>query len=188
MDFDYGVVTPVSNRPKLTITYKTPHAQIDFAPELGDNYAPSAMQAGQTVNLPVRVKNNGSGFAFNDVDHPSTDSEETGWYYKVGYRWYDQKGKVMTTPASGTADLSGDGVADGGQSAAFSLPVVAPATPGTYTLRLDLVHVGPNADCSTGLRCLWASDWAQGKLYYARDKRSFRSRQHALDRRLCHRA
>ena len=52
MDFDYGVVTPVSNRPSLTITYKMPHAQIDFAPELGDNYVLSAMQAGQTVNLP----------------------------------------------------------------------------------------------------------------------------------------
>jgi len=168
IDFDLGTASPVTNRPLLTINYVVPQTQIDFATELGPNYAPSAMPAGQVTNLPIVITNNGSGFTFNDKNNP----DSAGWYYKAGYRWFDQTGKLVTSPAPGTQDLPSGGITDG-HTGAVTLAVTAPPTPGSYTLRLDLVHV-TGADCSTaGVQCVWASDWANPKLFMARDKRSF---------------
>ena len=159
----YGIDATVSRRPKLTITYVTPHVQMEFAPELGAYYAPSAMPAGQTTYLPVKVTNNGSGFSFNST------ADAGGWRYALGYRWFDAKGNLAgssTTPTAFSADI-----ASGATGGPYLLPVAAPTAVGSYTLRLDVVHI-KGTSCSSGA-CLWASDWADPVKYLERDKRDY---------------
>ena len=142
-----------SNRPKLTITYELLKPDISFALELGSTYSPSTMVAGQATLLPVSFKNNNSSTTWNKT------VDGGGWKYQFGYRWFDAKGNLA---GSGAEDLGAD-VAAGTSSGVFALDVSPPATPGQYTLRIDLVHDDNGLD-------LFASDWADPNLYYARKK------------------
>jgi hypothetical protein len=142
-----------ANRPKLTINYVVPQISIDFDSALGPTYAPSQMIAGQATRLPIIVRNNSSGFTFN---HTAAAD-----YYRVGYRWLDTKGNVLS---SATATMPAD-AASGGSTGLFGLSVTAPSTAGQYTLRLDLVHtITPYGD-------LWSSDWATPSKYFSRNKK-----------------
>lgn len=154
--FDNNTTTTTTNRPKLTITYVVPAVGFDFASELGPNYAPSAMPAGQVTQVPIIISNH-SSFSFNHANGGDL------WRYQVGYRWFDVKGTLVT---SSTVDLPAD-IPSGGSSGTLLLPVTAPASPVEDTLRLDLVHT------YNGTPTLWSSDWATPSLYYARDKRTF---------------
>jgi RHS repeat-associated protein len=152
-----------SLRPQLVITYFAPTVAINFDASLGSDFTPSTMPMGGTVNLPVTVTNTASGFTFNHNTGSLSD------YYKVGWRWFDAKGKyvlVSGAQLNGTVDLPAD-IASGATSATISLPVVAPPNAGQYDLRLDLVHVIVSGGTTT---LLWASDWAQPSLYFARVK------------------
>lgn len=137
-----------SYKPYLTINYDQPKVQIDFAPELGTNYAPSAMVVSQTSNLPIVVTNNSA-----------INYDTTNW--KVGYRWYDSKGNVAAT---GEQALSSP-INAGTKSSEFNLAVAAPSTTGQYTLRLDLVRV------LTSYGDEFASDWATPSSYLSRNKK-----------------
>lgn len=139
--------------PLFSVNYVVPQVQMNFDPALGAKYAPSAMVAGQTSKLPVTVTNTSSGFAFNVAS--SAD------YYRLGYRWFDEKGTVV---ASASQAITGGDIASGGVSTVQNLAVAAPPTPGQYVLRLDLVHSINTSD-------LWASDWAAPSKFYARNKR-----------------
>jgi RHS repeat-associated protein len=155
---DSASETTASLRPQLAITYFVPQVALNFDASLGHDFAPSTMPVNQTVNLPVTVTNNGSGFTFNHT--PSAD------YYELGYRWFDATGKYATGFTSSNvvnlpADIPTSGA--GSTSATISLPVLSPPAPGQYGLRLDLVH-------NVNGTLLWASDWAQPSLYYARVK------------------
>jgi RHS repeat-associated protein len=141
----------LSKRPSLSITFDSPHVGIDYAPELGPTYSPSQMIAGQTINLPIVVTNNGSGFTF----------DTTNW--KVGYRFFDKNGAVVGTPGSHALPVGG--VTSGGNSGTIGLSVTAPTTPDQYTMRLDLIRT----NLASGDE--YASDWAQPSLYYSRNKK-----------------
>ena len=148
------------NPPQLTLTYVVPHVKINFDPALGPDYSPSKMLAGTTVNLPIQLNNNGSGFNFNACWGSTTDC------YKVGYRWYDSRGQNFSLTSRGLVDLPGD-VGNQGWSS-INLPVATPTASGQFGLRLDLVHI-------VNGQAVWASDWAYPSLYLARAKDNLNS-------------
>ena len=149
----------IGGRPELRITYVIPKVQLDFATELGPNYAPSAMVAGQTAKLPLRIKNNTSGFSFNACT-AAADAD----CYQFGWRFFDAKG-VVVSQATNHPDLPS--TISSGATVALTLAVTPPTTTGSYTLRLDLVHrIGGSAGTLT-----WASDWATPSLFYSRNKK-----------------
>ncbi len=156
VQFDNATASPAADEPALVIGYALPHVQFNFASALGIDYAPSTMVAGATTNLPIILTNNGSGVTWN-----ATAGADL-WKYEVGYRWFDSKGKVVS---SAVTALPGS-ISSGGTSA-ITLSVLAPPSPGgQFTLRLDLVHD------YNGTLDLWSSDWAAPSLFYSRDKRS----------------
>ncbi len=161
-DFYTSTNGTLSNRPKLTITYEVPKVAIDFDAKLGANYAPSSMTAGVATVLPITLTNNVSGFAF-DRCTSAGDAD----CYQVGYRFLDQKGK---TAASGQADFAADvpsAIGGANPTPIMSLAITPPSVPGTYSLRLDLIH---RFGGSSGTR-LYASDWAKPSAYNSRDKK-----------------
>jgi len=151
VEFDRSDDATAAYRPTLVITYDTPHVSIDFATALGQNYAPATMVAGQATTLPILVSNNGSGFDFTTAN------------YKVGYRWFDEKSALVGAAATQSLPQC-VGTGTGCTSpVSVSLAVTPPATPGSYTLRLDLVHLGTNN--------AFASDYASPSKYYSRNKK-----------------
>jgi RHS repeat-associated protein len=154
--FRNGIWSSTAVRPKLVVSYIRPQVKLAFDASLGADFAPATMPAGLTVSLPVNLTNNGSGYTFG-----TTGSD----YYRVGARWFDEKGKLvsqtgLTNPQF--ANLPGV-LASGDSTGTFSLPVTAPPNPGQYSLRIDLVH-------TIGATNLFASDWAMPSKYYARAK------------------
>lgn len=140
-------------RPRLIIDYVVPRVKVSFAPELGEDFVPSSMVAGQPIGIPVRLTNNGSGFTF-----PATADSD---YYRLGARWIDMKGNVFSPPAFASLPTT---LNSGTTTATFPITITPPTTPGHYTLRLDLVHTVNSTN-------LFASDWAQQSKYLARNKR-----------------
>jgi RHS repeat-associated protein len=151
-----GSTATITQRPKLTITYLVPNVDIDFAPELGPNFAPSTMVAGQSASLPISVTNNDGVVPFTQCQAPLNSTSDC---FRAGYRWLSATGALV---GSDVADLPGTLYA--GQSSVFTLPVTPPALAGQYTFRLDLVHD------YKGTR-LWSSDWAKPSRYYSRNKK-----------------
>ncbi|MEK6719843.1 MAG: RHS repeat-associated core domain-containing protein [Chloroflexota bacterium] len=155
-----GINATTANRPLLTINYDLHQARLDFDGALGTDFAPSTMPAGQTITLPVVLKNQGSPITFNKCASGVTTN-----CYRVGYRWFDSTGMMVNIAgftASGSADLLAD-IASGGTSATIDLPVVAPPNAGQYTLRTDLIRMWNNT-------FVFASDYADPSKYFARAK------------------
>jgi hypothetical protein len=148
-----------ADRPLLRIWFTQPKVGIDFDSRLGPAYAPSAMVAGMPVDLPIKVENK-TGSA-HTLDKCTGDNN----CWKVGYRWFDEKGNQVALPGGTptTANLPAD-VPIGSTSSLFTIAVTPPLTVGQYTLRLDLVHeyFGSNA---------YASDFATAGAYYSRNKK-----------------
>jgi N-acetylmuramoyl-L-alanine amidase-like protein len=90
--------------------------------------APS-FTAGQTVTVPVIVTNTGQG------TFPTTSS----YPVNLGYHWYNSAGAAVVWDGARTK-LPGDLAS--GQSVNLNATVAAPTTPGTYSLRFDLVQEG----------------------------------------------
>lgn len=143
----WGSTATSTASPLLTITYNVPKVELEFDSALGPNYAPATMLANDATTLPIRVRNDGSGFTFSTAS------------YGVGYRFFLADGTVAEADTLGL----GASIASGSISGLIALPVFTPP-PGQYTLRLDLVQ---NVNGQ-----LWASDWARPSLYYSRDKRN----------------
>ncbi len=142
--------------PKLTINYVVPHVGIDFDPALGANYSPGSMVAGQAVDVPLVVRNTGSGFTFDTTN------------YRAGYRWLDAKGKAVACPELPTTDCTTAlpaTVLDNNKSSPFRLSVKPPSATGQYSLRFDLVR-------RDGTLNLYASDMALPTKYGARSKKT----------------
>ncbi|MEO6627909.1 MAG: DNRLRE domain-containing protein, partial [Aquihabitans sp.] len=151
VQFDRYSDATAANRPRLEISYQIPQVGIDFAPELGASYSPSTMIAGQATTLPITITNHASGFDF----------DTTNW--RVGYRWFDPKGAVVSSATQALPACVGTGTGCSSPSATFGLSVSPPTTVGQYTLRLDLVRVQSISN--------WASDFATPTKYYARNKK-----------------
>jgi RHS repeat-associated protein len=165
VDFHTGENSTVTNRPRLSVTYVTPSVGFDFDATLGATYSPSSMVKGVSTILPVIVENKtGSG---NVLDRCTSASDAD--CYELGYRWFNAKGKLVSSTAWGPVDLpasSGD-VSVGERSDPVGLPVMPPSAVGQYSLRLDLVH---RLGGSSGTR-IWASDFADPSKYYKRNKK-----------------
>jgi RHS repeat-associated protein len=149
----------LSNRPKLTITYEVPKVAIDFHADLGANYAPANMVVGVPVKLPLSIKNDSSSFTF-DKCTGAGDADCFG----IGYRFIRQDGYVAAG-GTGFSDLTAD--ITSGSTGTATLAVTPPTTPGSYTLKVDLVH---RLGGSSGTK-LYAGDWAKPSAYYSRDKK-----------------
>jgi RHS repeat-associated protein len=161
VSFYNGNTTTAGNKPVLTINYVVPAVGIDFAPELGNTYAPSAMDAGKITKLPIIIRNN-SSVTFN------TATDSAGFVYKAAYRWFDDEGKAMACPTGGgdcTQALAGP-ISAGGNSGTFALNVQAPSAVGAYTLRIELAHVHVSDS-----KIDYASDWATPSKYFSRNKK-----------------
>lgn len=150
----YSTTSGNQNRPLLTLTYAVPRVDFDFDTALlGSTYAPSQMVAGQVTKLPIKITNDASGYTF---DTAATNAND---HWLAGYRFFKADGSVA---ASGTKALPAN-IASGA-SASLVLDVTPPATLGSYTLRLDLVHKKDGAT-------LWSADWAKPSLYNSRNKK-----------------
>ena len=123
------------------------------------------MTAGVATTLPVILTNNQAGFTYDKC----TSAADTDCY-QIGYRFFDSKAKVPAG-GQGTIDFAANvppALTSGtNPTPTMALPVVPPATPGTYSLRLDLVH---RLGGSSGT-FLWASDWAKPSAFNSRDKK-----------------
>ena len=88
-----------------------------------------AFTAGQTASVPVIVTNTGNGTFPTSSSYP----------VNLGYHWYNSAGVAVVWDGARTklpADLAS------GQSVSLTAQVAAPTTPGTYSLRFDLVQEG----------------------------------------------
>lgn len=88
-----------------------------------------AFTAGQVASVPVTVTNAGRG----------TFPVSSSYPVNLGYHWYNSAGAAVVWDGARTklpADLAS------GQSVSLTAQVTAPTTPGTYSLRFDLVQEG----------------------------------------------
>jgi RHS repeat-associated protein len=149
MRFENETTPTYDRRPNLNINYDIGAYTMSFDPALGPDFAPSAVLADSTVNLPVSFKNT------------STLAWDTSW--SIGYRWYDSKGNALATPAQGKKPLTAS-VAAGDETGIIQVPITTPPQ-GQYTLRMDMVRTVNGAD-------LWLSDWSEPTLYMSHTKAS----------------
>ncbi len=120
---DKGVApddTPTGVNVDFKAQYNVPVGSILSAP---------AFTAGQTASVPVTVTNTGTGI------FPTTSS----FPVNLGYHWYNTVGAPVVWDGARTK-LPGDLAS--GQSVNLTAQVAAPLTPGTYSLRFDLVQEG----------------------------------------------
>jgi hypothetical protein len=88
---------------------------------------PPQMQAGKPVNIVVVLKNSGA----------RTWTAKGDKAFRLSYHWLDATGKVAVSDGERT-ELPGDVAPD--QSVTLRARVLAPPTPGRYTLRWDMVE------------------------------------------------
>jgi hypothetical protein len=106
------------------------------AQEYGAQYTPPApprqgYTPGATVNVQVTVRNTGT-LAWNRTP------DAQGRYFVLGYHWQGPETTHAAVPQPGA--LSMDVPSNGVTTVTVQLQV--PATPGTYTLQWDMVHLG----------------------------------------------
>ncbi len=111
----------------VTATVGAPPPTSGYDATYGISQVPTAMSAGLRATVPVTLRNT-STFAWTPA---STNP------VNLAYHWYDAAGKVVVwdglrTPLSIAA----------GATALVNAQVQAPASPGTYVLRFDLVQEG----------------------------------------------
>ena len=94
-------------------------------------YAPAAVSftAGQVAMVPIAITNTGAG------TFPTTNS----YPVNLAYHWVDAAGRIVVWEGARTPLPSDLGP---GRSVQFAAIVRAPETPGTYSLRFDLVQEG----------------------------------------------
>ena len=159
--FRNGIYSDSDMRPRLTITFQEPIANLAFGSALGPDFAPSTMAKGTTVTIPMTVENaSAPGYDWGTT----VDSN----YYALGYRWFDSKGKPVSQSGFtnyGTAAMGGSTLNAGAAPKAVNITVTSPPAAGQYTLRFDVAHY-IDGDW------YWFSDWAQPAKYFAMQKYS----------------
>jgi hypothetical protein len=101
-----------------------PYATPFYGGSLGVDQTPATMGAKLTVSVPVRIEN--------------MSNFDWGSNVNLSYHWYDAGGNVVVwdglrTSLAGTART---------QIAAINAQIAVPATPGSYSLRYDIVQEG----------------------------------------------
>ncbi|HMG05171.1 MAG TPA: hypothetical protein VK581_06895 [Chthoniobacterales bacterium] len=100
------------------------------------NDIPASMAAGKVTPVHVSVKNTGD-WPWPDPFAANPSKPDGTYAVRLAYRWADSNGKVL--PEDGTrAELKAPVPA--GQTANFTLRVLAPKDPGAYQLQVDLVE------------------------------------------------
>ena len=101
-----------------------PYSAPFFGGSLDVSQTPTQMNKGLTILIPVRVQN--------------LSNFDWGGNVNLSYHWYDASGSVVVWDGLRTslADIPRNAVG------VLSAQVAAPATPGTYTLRYDIVQEG----------------------------------------------
>ncbi len=91
-----------------------------------------SMIANSTLTGPIFAKNKGSRIWLARGANP----------VRLGYRWYNEQGfEMRVAPYAGNFSLTRN-VPPGGTATFNTIELRAPKTPGTYTLRWDMVHEG----------------------------------------------
>lgn len=105
-------------------------AQIEIA------NAPAKLRVGEKVTIEVHVKNvsDATWYARGGDVNPSPDNK---FFIAAGNRWMQQDGKLVTN-MDGRYGL--DKNLKPGESTTVPLQVTAPATPGEYSLEVDLIQ------------------------------------------------
>ncbi len=106
-----------------------------FRVEWGDLGALPSMAAGKTILVTVTVRNS-SDQVWPDAKAADPSGSGAG-AVRLSYRWMTASGRRVTEYKE-RVDLPK--ALSPGESAALSVPVVAPATPGDYQLQFDLVQ------------------------------------------------
>jgi hypothetical protein len=109
--------------PEQTVSVD-PYVAPFYGGSLGVDQTPATMGAKLTVSVPVRIEN--------------MSNFDWGSNVNLSYHWYDAAGNVVVwdglrTSLAGTART---------QIAGINAQIAVPATPGTYSLRYDIVQEG----------------------------------------------
>jgi len=105
-----------------------------YGGSLGVDQTPASMGAKLTISVPVRIEN--------------MSNFDWGSNVNLSYHWYDSAGNLVAwdglrTSLAGTART---------QIAAINAQIAVPTTPGTYTLRYDIVQEGVAWFSSQGMQ------------------------------------
>ena len=125
--------------PPLALTSITsPLPDKAFNADISLPYGLPPLKTGQTVFISVLVRNN------SDVVWPAIGQREARprdykYYIKLGAHWFDAAG---TTPVHDDERLSLPYDLHPREQAEFLVRVVAPKSPGSYTLEFDMVQEG----------------------------------------------
>ena len=109
--------------PEQTVSV-APYVVPFYGGSLGVDQTPATMNASSTTLVPVRIEN--------------MSNFDWGANVNLSYHWYDAAGNLLEwnglrTPLAGTART---------QIAAINAQILVPSTPGTYSLRYDIVQEG----------------------------------------------
>jgi len=100
------------------------------------NDVPSTMPANKSTAVHVSVKNTGD-WAWPNPSAANPPKPDGSYAVRLSYRWADATGKLLPQGAE-RGELSASVPA--GETANFSMEILAPKDPGSYQLQLDLVE------------------------------------------------
>ena len=105
----------------------------DYSARWGDHTTPQRMAAGGTAAVAMRVQNSGT------MTWPAGGANPV----RLGYHWYGENGQPVPLPpeADHRTSLPSE-MPFAAQANWVGALLTAPATPGNYTLRWDMVHEG----------------------------------------------
>lgn len=96
-----------------------------------DDRFPSRLNAGQTVTVPITVKNNGAIPWTPGGDHP----------FRLGYRYYRNR-RILSLGDEKDLRTEVPQTVGAGETVTINVRVALPDQPGNYTLEMDVVHEG----------------------------------------------
>jgi 4-amino-4-deoxy-L-arabinose transferase-like glycosyltransferase len=125
-------ITPIytvldRDRPGPTLKVYRVSSPVQYGVEWLNATVPTQLSPGQQMTVPITVRNTG------DLVWPVEGLTPV----RVGYRWIDPAGKEVTVSEQHSRFPQ---QVEPGSQAISQLQVIAPAVPGEYTLRLDLVQ------------------------------------------------
>ena len=96
-----------------------------------DDRFPSRLNAGQIVNVPITVKNNGAIPWTPGGDHP----------FRLGYRYYRNR-RILSLGEDKDLRTEVPQTVGAGETVTINVRIALPDQPGNYTLEMDVVHEG----------------------------------------------
>jgi N-acetyl-anhydromuramyl-L-alanine amidase AmpD len=96
-----------------------------------DDRFPSRLNAGQSVTVPITVKNNGAIPWTPGGDHP----------FRLGYRYYRNR-RILSLGEEKDLRTEVPQTVGAGETVTINVRIALPDQPGNYTLEMDVVHEG----------------------------------------------